>query len=517
MTSSIMSHFFHHLPVLQVVVPMLIAPFCVLVGHRGFARTMMVVSAIVMFSISLGIIAMLTSEVQDGKALVYQLGGWAAPWGIEYRVDYLTAFVLLTINLVHLLASVFCLGRNDSNLEDTARPMFYAAWMLCIAGLNGMVITNDAFNVFVFLEISSLSTYVLISCGRNPKALLAAYRYLIMGAVGATFVLLAIGLLYMQTGTLNITDLAHHLAENGSDRTVVMALSFFIIGIGIKCGMFPLHDWLPNAYSFAPNSVTVLLSGTATKVALYIMLRFLHDIFSADFSLFAMPLDVILIICGILGMILTPIMALRESNLKRMFAWSSVAQVSYILMGIGLGTAAGTAAALLHLFNHSIVKSAIFMAVAILIARTGTARIKHLGSVAHHHRIACYTLLFGGLGLIGIPGTVGFVSKWVLVTAAVDKGWWWLAIPVLVGSLTSAAYVWRIVETLWAKPADLDFTQPIAKVQIVEWLPLAIMTGLALWFGLNATLTSEFAELAANSLLADQFGQVDGVTSEGSQ
>ena len=438
-----------HLPIMQVIVGLLMAPFCVLLGSRNLARMLMVATAVILFVISV----LLLIGVSNGTVYVYSLGGWAAPWGIEYRVDYLTAFVLVTINLIHLLAAIFCLGRTDDNIKHAVRPVFYTAWLLCIAGLNGMVVTNDAFNVFVFLEISSLSTYTLISCGRDPKALLAAYRYLITGAVGATFVLLSIGLLYMQTGTLNISDLARIIAERGADHTIIIALSFFIIGIGIKCAVFPLHDWLPNAYSFAPNTVTVLLSGTATKVALYVMLRFLHDLFGANFSFTEMPLDIVLILCAISGMLLAPIIALRESNLKRMFAWSSVAQISFIVMGIGIGTTAGTAAALLHLFNHAIIKAAIFMAVSIVIARTGSARIKLLGSVAHQHRFACYAMLFGGLGLIGVPGTVGFVSKWVLISAAVAKGWWWLAIPVLAGSLMSAAYVWRIVETLWAKPA----------------------------------------------------------------
>ncbi len=491
-----------HLPVLQVIVPMLLAPLCIVIGNRTVARGFMLTAAIAMFGIS----AALMAGVLDGRIYIYELGGWAAPWGIEYLVDPVTAFVLLTINLVHLLAAVFCLSGNHGAPDETARPSFFAAWLLCISGLNGMVVTNDAFNLFVFLEISSLATYVLISCGRDHRALLAAYRYLVMGAVGATFVLLSVGLLYMQTGTLNISDLANRIAEKGADRTIIMALSFFVIGIGIKCALFPLHDWLPNAYNYAPDSVTVLLSGTATKVALYVLLRFLHDLFSADFSILAMPLDWILIVCGVLGMLLAPLIALRESSLKRMFAWSSVAQISYIVVGVGLGTTAGVAAALLHLFNHSIIKAMIFMAVGILIARTGTARIRHLGSVAHHHRFVCYILLFGGLSLIGLPGTTGFVSKWVLVTAVIDKGSWWLAIPVLAGSLASASYIWRIVETMWAKPAHLELAAQPSGVHFVEWFPMVILAALAVWFGLNATWLTGIADLAASSLVETGIG-----------
>ena len=485
-----------HLPILQVIIPLLLAPLCLVMNSRRFARALMLISAVIMLLVTL----LLIQGVIEAGVLRYALGGWAAPWGIEYRVDKLTVFVLFTINLVNLFASIFCLGRRDDNLGHAGQPGFYAAWLLCMAGLNGMVVTNDAFNVFVFLEISSLAIYVLISCGRDPKALLASFRYLIMGAIGATFILLSIGLLYMQTGTLNITDLSQRIAEQGSSRTVIMALAFFVIGVGIKCAIFPLHDWLPNAYSFAPNSVTVLLSGTATKVSLYILIRFVHDLFSVEYSVLHMPLDFGLIACGVLGMLLAPIIALRESNLKRMFAWSSVAQISYISVAIGLGSTAGVAAALVHLFNHSIIKAAIFMAVGMIIARTGTARIKHLGGVAHKHKLASYTMLFGGLGLIGLPGTVGFISKWVLVSAAIERGWWWLAFPILAGSLTSAAYIWRIVETLWAKPPTLDLEAPTPQLAFVEWFPLLALTAIALWFGLNAGFVVDLATVAAEGL-----------------
>ena len=491
-----MSFLSQHLPILQVAIPLLLAPLCVLVQNRAFARAMVLLSAVLMFAVTIALL----DGARGGEVVVYALGGWAAPWGIEYRVDMLTAFVLLTINLANLVATVYALGRTDTNLGKLGHAGFYACWLLCMSGLNGMVVTNDAFNVFVFLEISSLSTYVLISCGKDPKAILAAYRYLIVGAIGATFVLLSIGLLYMQTGTLNITDIGNLIADHGANRTIIMALSFFVIGVAIKCAIFPLHDWLPNAYSFAPNSVTVLLSGTATKVALYVLLRFVHDLFGVGYSLDQMPIDVVLIICAIFGMLVAPLIAMRESNLKRMFAWSSVAQISYMLMGISLGTQAGVAAGLLHMFNHSVIKVLIFMAVGIMIARTGTARIRHLGQVAHKHRFAAYTMLFGGLGLIGIPGTVGFVSKWVLISAVVDKGWWWLAIPILAGSLTSAAYIWRIVEILWTKPPDTDLERPAVALSVVEWLPLGLLTLFALYIGLNASPVIELTNLAAAAL-----------------
>lgn len=493
-----------HAPVALVLLPMVAAMVGVLVQSRRLARALTVGVAVAMFAVALWLLWLL-NVTYPGQEFRYLLGGWAAPWGIEYRIDALTAFVLTTINGVHLGAAIFCLRRTDAHLSDFGRVAFYAAWLLCMTGLNGMVITNDAFNVFVFLEISSLAAYTLISCGRDPRALVAAYRYLIAGAIGATFILLAIGLLYMHTGTLNISDLATRIAARGTNHTLLLAVAFFIIGIGIKCALFPLHNWLPNAYCFAPDSVTVLLSGTATKVALYVLLRFLYHLFGADYALTAMPLNLLLIGCAGFGMLIAPLIALRESNLKRMFAWSSVAQISYIVMGLGIGSTAGVTAALLHIFNHSLIKAAVFMAVAILISRTGTAQITELGGAARHHRFACYTLLIGGLGLIGIPGTVGFVSKWVLVSAVVAHGWWWLVLPVLVGSLASAAYVWRIVETLWLSPGTSPATQApprsrAASPYWVEWLPLSFLTTLAVLFGLYATPIIVLAERAAHAL-----------------
>ena len=475
-----------HLPILQVIIPIVAAPLCVFLTPM-LARLLFIVSALLM----LGMSVLMLSMTLDGQILVYALGGWAAPWGIEYRIDNLSAMILLVINSINVLA-MFYSQAESGELPTESRRLYYAAWLLCMTGLNGMVVTNDAFNVFVFLEISSLSTYLLISCGRDPRALLSAYRYLIIGAVGATFILFSIGLLYMQTGTLNISDITSILVSQGINRTTLLALGFFVVGVAIKSAIFPLHDWLPNAYCFAPNAVTALLSGTATKVALYLMLRFSFNLFGVEFSFIEMPLDVILIACAVLGMLIAPLIALRESNLKRMFAWSSIAQISYIALGIGLGTAAGASAALLHMLNHSIIKVAIFIAVGILATRVGTARIKHLGGVAHQHKLVCAVILFGGLGLIGIPGTVGFVSKWYLVTAVIDKDWWWLAVPILMGSLASAAYIWKIVETLWAKPASDELQSNSDKVsdhqslQLTEWFPLVVLVILALWLGLNA-------------------------------
>src|SRR5690606_2589495 len=201
-------------------------------------------------------------------------------------------------------------------------------------GLLGVTITGDAFNVFVFLEISALSTYALVAAGAwtNRRALTAAYNYLIMGTVGATFYVIGIGMLYMVTGTLNMADLATRIAAHGNSSTVQMGFVFILVGIGLKLAMFPLHLWLPNAYSYAPSAVTVFLAATATKVAVYVLLPFMSSVFGFDSEFQASTLRLLVLPLAIIAMFAASIVAIFQHALKRMLAYSSIAQIGYILL-----------------------------------------------------------------------------------------------------------------------------------------------------------------------------------------
>ncbi|MDE0475512.1 MAG: proton-conducting transporter membrane subunit, partial [Gammaproteobacteria bacterium] len=259
-----------HLPAIQIVAPLLAAALCVLVPWKRVSWGIAMAGAVTAFGAAVGLL----SRVLGGEDIRYALGGWAAPWGIEYRVDAVNGLVLLIVAGIGVVVTLFALTSVEREVDERRIPLFYGAWMLCLCGLLGIAITGDAFNIFVFLEISSLGTYALIAMGSDRRALVSAFRYLIMGSIGASFIVIGIGLLYVETGTLNLADLAERLPALTGERTVLVAFAFLTVGTSLKLALFPLHVWLPDAYAFAPSAVTGLIAATSTKVAVYVLLRF---------------------------------------------------------------------------------------------------------------------------------------------------------------------------------------------------------------------------------------------------
>ncbi|HIA74505.1 MAG TPA: monovalent cation/H+ antiporter subunit D family protein, partial [Gemmatimonadetes bacterium] len=268
----------HHLPVLLVVVPLVAAPVVALLNRP---RISWAVAVAVTLWVLYAALALLSQTMVDGE-IHYALGGWVAPYGIEYVVDPVNAWVIVIVALIGALVTPYARMSVEREISEDRIPLFYAAFILCLTGLLGIAVTGDVFNVFVFLEISSLSAYALIALGKDRRALTASFQYLIMGSVGATFIVIGIGLMYVMTGTLNMADLADRLPEVASTRTIPVAFTFLTVGITLKLALFPLHLWLPNAYTYAPSAVTAFLASTATKVAVYLLLRFFFTIFGVS-------------------------------------------------------------------------------------------------------------------------------------------------------------------------------------------------------------------------------------------
>jgi len=493
------------LPVLQIVVPFLSAPVIVLIGHRGVAWTLAFAASLCALLTS----AALMAQVADGSFISYQIGGWAPPLGIEYRVDSANALILFLISLISTVTLPYARTSVAHEIGDRGRTLFYACWMLCVTGLLGMVVTGDAFNIFVFLEISSLSTYVLVAMGgkRDRRALTAALNYLIMGTVGATFFVIGIGFLYMATGTLNIADLADRLAAHGPSRTVEAGFAFIVVGMGLKAAMVPLHLWLSNAYTYAPSSVTVFLSATATKASIYVLLRFLFSVFAPSYPFQVTTLYAIFIPLALVAMFAASFVAVFQRDFKRMLAYSSIAQIGYMLLGIAMLNATGISATLVHMFNHGITKAALFMGVGALVFRTGSSFYDDLAGLGRKMPLTGAVIVVGGLSLIGVPGTAGFVSKWQLVQAAFENGFWPIAIAVLLSSLLAVVYVWRAVEVLYmtAPRADSTARDP-GPLMLV---PMLLLGAGCLWFGVFTDLSLGTAVTAADVLMHGSFGLAD--------
>ncbi len=484
-----------HLPVLLVVVPLVAAPLAALSRHPRAAWAVAVAAS---WWTMFAAVSLLNQVLLSGP-VSYALGGWPAPWGIEYRIGLANAFVILIVATIAAVVTPFALLSVEREVERGRIVLFYSAYILCLTGLLGIAATGDVFNVYVFLEISSLAAYALIAMGNDRRALTASYQYLIIGSVGATFILIGIGLMYVLTGTLNIADLAERLQALPPTRTAQVAFTFLTVGFSLKLALFPLHLWLPNAYTFAPSAVSAFLAATATKVAVYMMLLFLFTVFGTEFTFGVMRLDRILMPLSLIGILGASVVAVYRTNAKRLLAYSSVAQIGYTVVGISLASVAGVSAGIIHLFNHSLIKGALFMTMGAVMYRVGSVRIEAMAGLGRRMPWTMAAFVVGGLSLIGVPLTVGFVSKWLLVRAALEQGLWGVAIVVLVGSLLAAAYVWRVVEAAYFSPLPEGSSAREAPLGLL--VPIWGLTIANLFFGINATLTSELATRAAEQLM----------------
>lgn len=478
----------------SVLAPLIGAPVCALLPGRRLPWLVALACAVLSLGIAIAVLPLAMDSPQS-----YAFGNWPPPIGIEYMVDAVNGFVALL--LAGIAVSVLVWGRTSVDREVPERQgVFYALFLLCFSGLMGITLTGDAFNVFVFMEISSLSTYALVAHGQDRRALLAAFRYLVMGTIGATFFLIGIGFLYMMAGTLNMADLAQRLPEIEHTNTVRAALAFIVVGLGLKLAMFPLHLWLPNAYTYAPSFVTAFLASTATKVALYVMMRFVFTVFAPEYSFVVIPLGTVLMVLAIAGMFAGSWVAMFERNLKRMLAYSSIAQVGYMLLGVSLATPLGLTAALLHLFNHALMKAALFMALGTVFYRIGAIRIEDIRGLGRSMPWTFVAFVLAGLSLIGVPLTAGFVSKWYLILAAIDSGSWTLVAMIVVTSIMAVIYVWRVVEAAWFQPPPAD-RAPVAEAPAALLVPVWVLVAANIYFGIDTRFTVSVASRGAAILL----------------
>jgi multicomponent Na+:H+ antiporter subunit D len=484
-----------HFAILQVVLPLLAAPVMILARHA-------VLAWLIAVAVSTGVLAItawLFAETSGGALISYAIGNWPPPWGIEYRIDAANAYVMLLVAIMGVVVALYSRSSIAAEIPAERHYLFYSMFALCLTGLLGMAATGDAFNLFVFLEIASLSTYVLIALGRDRRALMAAYQYLITGTIGATFIVIGVGLVYLETGTLNLADMAARLPDVSDQRSVRAALAFLTVGVSLKLALFPLHLWLPNAYTYAPSAVSAFLAATATKVSVYVLLRLYYSVFGGAFVFDELPVGVVLTALSVAAMFIASIMAIFQGDVKRMFAYSSIAQIGYITLGIAIGTETGVVAALVHLFNHALTKGALFLLLGGVAFYVGAVTFERIAGLGRVMPLTTFGIVIAGASLIGVPGTAGFVSKWYLVVASLEEGAWYLAVLIVLSSLLAVVYVWRFVEAAYFQapsPRTAALREAPASMLVLSWLVIAA----CVFFGLNTDLTVGGAAAAAEAL-----------------
>jgi multicomponent Na+:H+ antiporter subunit D len=432
------------LPALLFLIPFVAAIAMPLVGYtrRAWCRPLALSALSAMSIVSL--IAL--RQVLSHGAIHYPFSGWAPPLGIEWLLDGLSGVVMVLLSLVALIAMIYAGPGIGEQLERRRVPL-NTLILLLISALTGMVMAGDLFNLFVFLEVASLSAYALVAVA-GGRALLSAFRYLILGTIGASFYLLGVGYLYAATGTLNMADLAARIVPLMESKAVLSGIVFILIGLGIKMALVPLHGWLPDAYAHAPDAISPLLAAVMTKVALYTVARITFWVLGLDRLLLQFPFMVFLGWIGAIATLVGAFLALSEQNLKRMFAYGGLSHIGLIVLGISLGNQLGLTGSIFYLLIDTIMQLGLFFTAGMIIYQFGVKEISELARIGRHIPWTLTTLIVTALSMVGIPPTAGFFGKWFLVLAAMQAGNY-LAVGVIVlGTLLTLAAFVRVLEKL---------------------------------------------------------------------
>jgi multicomponent Na+:H+ antiporter subunit D len=387
---------------------------------------------------------------RDGAVINYAYGGWPAPYGIAARIDGIGAVLAALIAAVALGTFVYA-GPTLRFESPGFEPAFYAMALLLVAALQGMTATADLFNLYVFLEISSLAAYALIAVG-GGAASLASFRYLVIGTVGASLYLLGVAYLFALTGSLNSADIALALADVAPSGALLLALALLTVGLGLKMALFPMHGWLPDAYTYAPSAATALIGGLMTKVGALALLRVLYGVFQPAHAALLPGVTTIISALGCAGIVVGSVLAVAQRDLKRLLAYSSIAHLGFIGVGIGLGNRAGVTAAVFHMVAHGVAKATLFLIAGGIAYRLGTRSTESLAGLHHSMPWSTAALVIAALSMIGIPPTAGFYSKWYLLMGCLDAGRPDLFAVVVASTLLSAWYFLRLFETIFFLP-----------------------------------------------------------------
>ncbi|MFH1351659.1 MAG: monovalent cation/H+ antiporter subunit D family protein [Pseudomonadota bacterium] len=460
-------------PALLVVVPLLSA---FLISSAGWVnRKLCFPIAIAALSISTYTsIGLLLRVLREGPVL-YRLGGWPPPWGIAYYVDHLNGLVLSVVSVVALLNLIASQKSVEQEFPEKIGA-FYTLYVLMVTGLLGIVVTGDAFNLYVLLEIASLTGYGLISMGED-RAPLASLNYLYMGTIGACFYLLGIGYLYIVTGSLNMADIASILPSLYQSKAVLTAFIICMVGVWLKMALFPLHGWLPNAYTFAPSASSSLIAPLMTKVMIYVMIRLMFSVFTPKFTFSFLTVSQPIVWLAAIAILFGAVLALAERNLKKMLTYVLIAEVGYMVGGAWLGNRAGMTGAILHIGNDALMTLCVFLVVGNIVYKVRGYAFDDLKGLFRKMPFTMGAFVIGALSIIGVPPTCGFFSKWYLISGAIQAGHYGFMVALLFSSLVNVILFFRVLEIAYYEPFDEHHGHGSHQVKLDE-APLTMLVPL---------------------------------------
>lgn len=505
MFQTILASIEDNLPAIIIGLPLLFAPILAIISTKTEnSRYFAWLGCFLVTGLMVAASGFQLIQVEMYGANSYDFGSWPRNVGIEHLADNFNAMLIFFVAAIAFVTMPYALTSVEKEISKVRIPTFYACFLLCLAGLIGMLSTNDLFNFFVFLEVSSLTSYAMVALGKDKKALLAAFNYLIIGAIGATLYLLGVMFLYAQTGSLNFGEIAQSLAGLEMNKLSLAAFIFIAVGLMIKAGVHPLASWLPAAYAEAPSFVSGFMSGTATKVALFAFIKILFTLFGAQIIFEEIGFDIVLKFIALFAMFYGSIAAIYQTDVKRLLAYSSIANVGYIILGVALANQAGLTSAIFNLVAHGLAKTGAFLAIGILVMQAGGSSFKHLGGLGKKMPFTMFLFIIFGLSLIGTPLTAGFIAKWYLLSASMQSEFAFMfVLSVLLSSILAVVYIWRVVEMAYF--SDLSANMKRRKIlqdpDSYSLAPLWLLAAAVIYFGVYPSGLLSLANNVAGGLL----------------
>jgi multicomponent Na+:H+ antiporter subunit D len=458
-----------------IAIPLVTAFVLPIFGRKGKAGATVLAN---LATISLLILAV----ASIGQSGVYEIGRWPIPLGINLVLDGLSSLLLLAISVVSTAAMIFSIRYME---RYTAKSKYLSLFMLMVAGMNGVVLSGDIFNLFVFLEIASIASYALVGFGCEHEELEASFKYMVLGSIASIFILFGVALVYGNTGALNMAYISKAIQDSGLNAGLGFALCLFIVGFGLKAALVPFHAWLPDAHPSAPAPISAMLSGILIKtLGVYALCRVVFNVFGISISI-----GWLLIALGLLSMIAGAFLAIGQWDLKRLMAYSSISQLGYVVLGIGLGgliiardgnlawASLAILGGLFHLVNHAVYKSLLFLTSGSVEMSTGTRQMEQMGGLAEKMPVTRATCTIASASIVGIPPFSGFWSKLILVVAAIQAHFYWVAAIIVFVSLCTLIMYLKVQRYVFLGelPENLQQTKENRNSMLVAMIFLACL------------------------------------------